>query len=54
MFGGDGDVLAIQSTKSSAEKVDRVCFHPVQPLLAFADRANGITVWNYESNEVRP
>jgi hypothetical protein len=52
-FDGGSDLLAIQSIKASAEKVDRVCFHPVEPLLAFADRANRITVWNFESNEVR-
>ena len=46
-------MLSIKAIKSTSDKVDRVTFHPVQPWLAYADRTNAVTVWNYESNEVR-
>lgn len=48
------DLLEIKAVKSTNDKVDRVEFHPVQPWLVFVTRGNGVTVWNYESSEVRP
>jgi hypothetical protein len=47
------ELLYVKYVKSTKEKVDRVQFHPVQPWLAFVDRSNDVTVWNYESNEAR-
>jgi hypothetical protein len=46
------DILSIKAIKASKDKVDRVIFHPVQPWVAYSERNNAVTVWNYESNEV--
>jgi hypothetical protein len=46
------DILSIRAIKASKDKVDRVIFHPVQPWVAYSERNNAVTVWNYESNEV--
>ena len=43
----------MQAVRSTADKVDRVEFHPVQPWLCFVDRNSSVSVWNYESDEVR-
>lgn len=47
------DLLELRAFRASPDKVDRVEFHPVQPWLAFVTRGNLVTVWDYESNEVR-
>lgn len=47
------ELLHLQAVRPSKEKVDRVEFHPVQPWLAFVDRSSNVSVWNYESDEVR-
>ena len=52
-FDKTPELLAIQAVRSTKEKVDRVEFHPVQPWLAFVDRNSTVSVWNYESDEVR-
>jgi hypothetical protein len=52
-FDKTPELLGIQAVRSTKEKVDRVEFHPVQPWLAFVDRNSTVSVWNYESDEVR-
>ena len=52
-FAGTPELLQVQAVRSTADKVDRVEFHPVQPWLCFVDRNSSVSVWNYESNEVR-
>lgn len=47
-------LLEVRAVRPSGDKVDRVEFHPTQPWLALVSRGNAVTVWNYESNEVRP
>lgn len=47
------ELLEVRAVRPSLDKVDKVEFHPVQPWLAFVTRGNAVTVWNYESNEVR-
>lgn len=47
------DLLRVEAVKPSADKTDRVCFHPCQPWLAIVQRGNRAVVWNYESGEVR-
>jgi hypothetical protein len=50
----DGSGLVIKALKSSKEKIDRLVLHPVQPWVAFADRTGAVTIWDYETEEVRP
>jgi hypothetical protein len=52
MNEGTTDVLSIKAVRPSSEKINRAVFHPVQPWVAYADRASAVTVWNYEANEV--
>lgn len=52
-FAGSPELLHVAAVRSSKEKVDRVEFHPVQPWLCFVDRGSNVSVWNYESDEVR-
>lgn len=50
---GAPELLHISAVRPTAEKVDRVELHPVQPWLAYVDRNSNVSVWNYESDEVR-
>lgn len=33
-------------------QVKKLCFHPVQPWLAYADVNQGLTVWDWSSQQV--
>jgi hypothetical protein len=42
----------IVARKRTSDKLDTVCFHPIQPLVCLSDRGGKVLVWDYEADEV--
>ncbi|GMH44514.1 hypothetical protein BSKO_12466 [Bryopsis sp. KO-2023] len=47
-----GAPIALQHFLRTADKVSQLCFHPVQPWLAYVDKNSAVHVLNWESQEV--
>lgn len=47
-----GDSLRLTQFRPASSKVKCIEFHPMQPWLAIANKANKVSVWNFVSEQV--